>query len=142
MDFTPRRDLGGMRARLGGRWKGGVKHRPNLIYFSVIPVIRVVPDILVEEISVALGPDKPVYYFLGNRGIAVLSSVIQSQMQLLGFWVVGSPVNLLRMVNGQGLVHYPLTFFSLLFFALAAGLALRVALARIAPADFALYPSP
>lgn len=126
----------------GGRRERRIKHRPSLIYFSLIPVTLVVPDILVEEISVAGCLYKAVDNVLGDRGVAVLSSVIQSQVQLLGFWVVGCPVNLLRVVNGQGLVHYPLTFFNLGFFALAAGLALRVALARIAPADFALYPSP
>jgi len=60
--------------------KGGIKHRPNLIYFSVVPVSLVVPDILVEEVSVATGSDKLVYYVLWNLGIAVFSAVIQRQV--------------------------------------------------------------
>ena len=112
--FTPGQDLYRrcITACPGGRCNRRVRHRPNLIYFSLILVIRVVPDILVEEISVTFGPDKPVYYFLRDRGVAVLSSVVQSQVQILGFWIVGSPVNLLRVVNGQGFVHYlPLAIF-------------------------------
>ena len=50
-----------------GARKEESKHRPNLIYFSVVPVSLVVPDILVEEISVARGSDKLVYYFLRDR---------------------------------------------------------------------------
>lgn len=72
--------------------------RPNLIYFSVVPVILVVPDILVEEISVARGSDKLVYYLLRDRGIAVFSTVVQRQVQLLSFRVVRGPVNLFTVV--------------------------------------------
>ena len=63
-----------------GARKEESKHRPNLIYFSVVPVSRVVPDILMEEISVARGSDKLVYYVLRNLGIAVLSAVVQRQV--------------------------------------------------------------
>ena len=65
----------------------------------MVPVSRVVPDILMEEISVARGSDKLVYYVLWNLGIAVFPTVIQRQVQLLSFRVVRGPTNLLTMVD-------------------------------------------
>ncbi len=89
-----------------------------------------------EEISVARGSDKLVYYVLRNFRIAVFSAVVQRQVQLLSFRIVRGPVDLLTVVDRKTFFHQPLTFLSFGFLDLAFALALRVALAKIAPAAF------
>ena len=103
--FTPG-PRGGVPAPVDRR-KGGMKRRSeltsspslecqilSLFDLSVISVILVVSDILVEEIPVGFGPDKLSHYLFRDRGIPMFVPVVQRQFQHLGVWIISGPMNL------------------------------------------------
>ncbi len=93
-------------------------------------------DVLEEEASVAVGLLVRLSFLRWN----VVDSecpVVQIQSQALGLWVVLGPLYMRTGLQLERLIHY-LTFLSLGFLAFAAGLAFRVADAKMAPADFLL----
>ena len=96
-------------------------------------------DILVEELSVAVRFPKSNNFVLWYVVDSYRRSV-EVQGQTLRLGVVSCPVDLCARLQAHGLVGHYLTLDNLGFFALAALLAPRVALARIAPAEALLWP--
>jgi len=90
-------------------------------------------DELCVMLAVALSGHEVVYLVLSHSEVRP-SPAVQVQLQSFGIGVVSGPVDVGTLLDLEDALHY-LTFLSLLFFAFAAGLALRVALAKIAPAD-------
>ena len=71
----------------------------SLFDLSVISEILVIPDVGVEEVTVAFGLDEFLDNIWGNRRVPVILPVVQSQFQDLSLGVVGRPMNLTAVVD-------------------------------------------
>ena len=92
-------------------------------------------DVLVEEFAGTIRL-LPSGYKIGVDAVVGYYGSVQDSRNPAGIWIIHSPfVNLTALLlELESLVHY-FTFLSLGFLALAEALALRLAFARIAPAE-------
>ena len=90
-------------------------------------------DELCVVLAVTFSGHEVIYFILPDPEVRP-SPAVQVQLQSFGIGVVSGPVDVGTLLDLEDALHY-LTFFNFGFFALAEELALRVALAKIAPAD-------